>query len=1164
MPTSSKKTVRPNKHLLFILSALVLTILVALPLTKNGFLASLRKVDKSFASGAAVRGVAGDLEADSIIGKPDFSEFGPFSVAPNKVFSPHSVIVDRSVTPNRLYIYDGGNSRILGFSDVGRCVGQAPNCTADASKGDIVIGQPNFTTAACNGDSGFQGYPTRAAASASTLCSIPDSQHSVVESTSGSSMYISPSGDLYITDMENHRVLKYISPFTTDTIADDVWGQDDFAGNQCNKGQASPSSSSLCFGWSGNNNWIAGVEVDSQNNLWVADGNNNRVLRFPNGSHTADLVLGQTDFTSKNNGVGLNNLYAPAAVRVNSAGRVYVADYQNNRVLYYDAPTTGATGQSFASQITNAFVYPEGIDFDPNKPGKFWVAQRGKHVFELWDESTQTKSQTLGNGDGNIVNQPSGSLGMDSTGNYYIANVAGIYGSDVIYYPSSGPFDLPAGSLFDGHNRFNKVDQYGIEYGGSVSISASQMIVLDSSRILFWTIDPNDPPTSLPNGKAADGVVAATNFSDASQRDSFTVLRASTTHLYVGRKASGPTPSRIEVYDLPLVSNAQPVKTINLPLNVLGGGTVSSVNNLDYWGIAPSKDDSFLWISQPDTNRVLRIRNPLTTPLVDAIVGQTNSTSILCNRSTNPQSPSDATPNTLCVPGWLSLDNSNNLYISDWSLETRGNMRLLEFNNSLFPQNNSSLIVDVPASKIFPNTAVGMLGFDSNNNMVAGYNRYFHANPGQGFFPGIYIDPSSPASGTTPIGFLKDYTSSPFSITFDSKDNLYVGDTGRSRILVYKKPQFQPSSTSTPVPSPISSQVLDSFNRINNNATLGLTDSSHTWNTTKGTWGILNNQAYPVDGCPAPGYSVVNNGQTDGIEQVTAAITKQDLRVVFRYLDINNYYWVENTGSHYDLAKLVNGTRTPLSQGTIIPADGDIIKITFAGPQINVTINGILNNSASDSTFTATSHGIGTWCNGAIRFDDFSINQIATPSATPSPTPTPTVPPTPTPSPTPTPTPSPTPTPLVNILLNGDFEADVNNDNRPDNWSIQNFVTRTNVLKQNGQYSMLHNPLEDRTYNISQAIQNIVGNAQYTITEYTNIPPTNDKFTFTIQIVWNNLNGSVIRTDNVKQYNGQTIGWNLANKSFIAPAKARSATIRMNAVGLRAKVYNDGFVMVKN
>src|SRR5215213_5933387 len=60
-----------------------------------------------------VRGVAGDLWADVIIGQPSFGQITPNQVVANKVFNPGGVLVDRSVVPNQIYVYDAGNSRIL-------------------------------------------------------------------------------------------------------------------------------------------------------------------------------------------------------------------------------------------------------------------------------------------------------------------------------------------------------------------------------------------------------------------------------------------------------------------------------------------------------------------------------------------------------------------------------------------------------------------------------------------------------------------------------------------------------------------------------------------------------------------------------------------------------------------------------------------------------------------------------------------------------------------------------------------------------------------------------------------------------------------------------------------------------------------------------------------
>jgi len=120
---------------------------------------------------APPRGVAGDKWADLVIGKPAFSEINPNTMVDNKLFlPPHSlgggVIVDRTVSPNRLYIYDSGNNRILGLRLDNPCFASSTNPLGCAA--ELVIGQPGMDTSACNGDSGFQTFPARARASASS------------------------------------------------------------------------------------------------------------------------------------------------------------------------------------------------------------------------------------------------------------------------------------------------------------------------------------------------------------------------------------------------------------------------------------------------------------------------------------------------------------------------------------------------------------------------------------------------------------------------------------------------------------------------------------------------------------------------------------------------------------------------------------------------------------------------------------------------------------------------------------------------------------------------------------------------------------------------------------------------------------------------------------
>ncbi|MCC6344774.1 MAG: hypothetical protein IT166_21415, partial [Bryobacterales bacterium] len=81
--------------------------------------------------------------------------------------------------------------------------------------------------------------------------------------------------------------------------------------------------------------------------IYIADTGNNRVLAwrnalsFDNGA-PADLVLGQLDFNSTlAGGPGTQRstgLTSPVAVAVDSQGNVYVADGGNNRILRYQRP----------------------------------------------------------------------------------------------------------------------------------------------------------------------------------------------------------------------------------------------------------------------------------------------------------------------------------------------------------------------------------------------------------------------------------------------------------------------------------------------------------------------------------------------------------------------------------------------------------------------------------------------------------------------------------------------------------------------------------------------------------------------------------------------------------------------------------------------------------
>lgn len=769
-----------------------------------------------------VRGVSGDFWADVEVGKRDFSEIGPNEVVPYKLFNPGGVAVDRSVSPGRLYVWDAGNNRVLGL-DLGRCYSQVPPCNAD-----IVIGQPSLNDyGACNLDSGYQNYPSRAPASASTICGSREELNTVLEDKTYSGMYVDRDGNLYVPDVINHRILKYIRPFETDTIADEVWGQPDFVHNQCNvngrfEGGAPPTSSSLCF-WT-IYPWSIGLAVtlDPLGNLWVADGGNNRVLRFSKGadgvvSKVADLVLGQPNFTGHNQGGNLNQMSGPNSLSFNKSGKLYVSDSNNGRILIFNPPfSTGMNAEVFGTDRHEG-ISAVLVETDPRnsqeqvvfvyemKPGELFAS-----LPIIYEMNGAKREELRGAGQ-----RGGGSIGIDGKGNVLFS--VETYGQDVYVNlkKSDGNFDTNQRRLFSPPYGYNKESRRRFATPSWVGVAtAANQLVVGEGRLLFWN-DLN----SLTNGKAPDGYVGTSSFLERPDPPFTQVKSDRSNRIWVTKR------DEIRVYQAPLITDIQPMKIIKLPISTVDGGQViqESCSGGDPWwcnefsGLAVTSDSRFLWISQRYRNRVIRIRDPLTNPKVDVVLGQTSLSEDRCNRGMVGEHGRTSDPrdmlNMLCYPGALSLDKSGNLFVSDHIVEAAGNNRVLVFSSSTFSEITSPVIFAPRAIKEFYNNPQGKaLGsmfetaFDSQNRMVAGYNPY----TGQRFL-GYYLNPLRLNASNDPIdpsysvfdGEFKDYYGWPVAATFDNNDNLYVYDANRGQVRKYLKP-LNTFITPTLTPIPIS------------------------------------------------------------------------------------------------------------------------------------------------------------------------------------------------------------------------------------------------------------------------------------------------------------------------------------------------------------------------
>ena len=251
---------------------------------------------------------ASGAAADGVLGQPDFTT-NTYSTTRNRTGNVRGVWGDGQ---GRLYLVDEGNSRILVFNNAASL--------ANGSNADFVLGQADYATG------------TSVTPPTSASFSYPNS------------MYVDvASNQIWVADAGNNRVLRFdVSDvtFKSNQTAVGVLGQADLVSRVTGK---TASSMNNAFG----------VAVDpATGKLFVADRNNNRVLRF---SSSAKLVNGGrpkrcSDSRAWTRMAGIRagsrpaTMNTPMRVFVDAAGRLWVSDYGNRRVLRFDNASTKVTG----------------------------------------------------------------------------------------------------------------------------------------------------------------------------------------------------------------------------------------------------------------------------------------------------------------------------------------------------------------------------------------------------------------------------------------------------------------------------------------------------------------------------------------------------------------------------------------------------------------------------------------------------------------------------------------------------------------------------------------------------------------------------------------------------------------------------------------------------
>lgn len=667
-----------------------------------------------------------------------------------------------------LYVADFGNHRVLRF----------PNPFQNVSRvePDAVYGQPNFNVTSANANGASRSSLNRPRGLGF------DSQ-----------------GNLWIADTGDHRVLRYSAP-TLDGLnpeADLVIGQPDFSANKANRGGAGVSASGF--------DTPVALAFDRQNNLFVSDYSNARVLKFNgplNGDANASAVFGQSSFNTR--GVPAQasaaTMSGPTGLCVDAAGNLYVAIPLDNRVLVFapgaasGSPARDLIGQvDFTSTQANpsSFPYASGSAFSNvsdvkvDGDGNLTLADTGNNRVLLFPKGSKSAAQVWGqldfksNGVNRIkpgsINSPYKividysqapyALYVSDTNNHRILGWR-----DAVRFRTGDPADLVIGQPgFD--TALANVDTRGSQNPSQISLSQPKGIAVDRDGNLYAADSGNNRVLRYPRPVAQSGritpdlVLGQANFtSSVSAAVSSSSLNAPTGlaldsdgNLFVADAGN----NRVMQFSAGVANNGaairvfgQPGFRTGMPSNLPSAQTLTAPQGI-YVDAAYS-----LYVADSGANRVMIFPNTR-----DAAQAGTAAALVL-GQERFDAALAGGGASGLRVPWDVALDSNGNMYVSD-----ANNNRVLIYPSLIFLPLAGAAASDV-------------LGQKDTSGSGANF------NTGQAMPEGL---------------------ASPRGVFIDRRDTLYIGDAGNNRVVHFLKPSSVAHAANTQSGAPLALGGMATF-----------------------------------------------------------------------------------------------------------------------------------------------------------------------------------------------------------------------------------------------------------------------------------------------------------------------------------------------------------------
>ena len=246
-----------------------------------------------------------------------------------------------------------------------------------------------------------------------------------------SGVAVDSAGNIFIADSRNNRIRKITPSGIITTVAGNgIAGYAGDGGPATNAQLNSPTS----------------VAVDSADNLYIADSNNNRVRVVENNVGVIFTAAGNgiAGYAGDGAGAGQAELFYPYAVALDSSGNLYIADTVNARIRMVTPPYAGGLANGTITTIagtgvagytgdggaaTSAQIYhPDGLAVDAS--GNIYIADTLNSRVRVVSGGNITTFAGNGDygdtGDGGsptsaTLSYPYG-IAIDAAGNVYIAD----------------------------------------------------------------------------------------------------------------------------------------------------------------------------------------------------------------------------------------------------------------------------------------------------------------------------------------------------------------------------------------------------------------------------------------------------------------------------------------------------------------------------------------------------------------------------------------------------------------------------------------------------------------------------------------------------------------------------------------------------------------------